>query len=138
MTVSEQIIQVLDNLCAKMGIVIDWTSENVIPYVTALCEKLVVYEIAMSVAQIIISLLVIIGILITIKKLYPTIKTGVQKDCQSYTLGWILTALFGAFVAGAFLFFSVCNIEAEVFDIIKCLTFPEMYVFEYVSSLMPK
>ena len=30
MTVSEQIIQVLDALCEKFGLVIDWTSENAI------------------------------------------------------------------------------------------------------------
>lgn len=50
MTVSDQIIQVLDNLCEKFGLAIDWTSENVIPYLTTLCTKLVSYEIWTSVA----------------------------------------------------------------------------------------
>lgn len=34
MTVSDQIINVLDALCEKFGLVIDWTSENVVPYLT--------------------------------------------------------------------------------------------------------
>ena len=31
MTVSEQIIQVIDALCEKFGIAIDWTTQNIIP-----------------------------------------------------------------------------------------------------------
>ena len=41
MTVSEQIIQVVDMLCEKFGMAIDWTGENVIPYIEVLCKKLV-------------------------------------------------------------------------------------------------
>ena len=39
MKVSEQIIQVLDALCAKLGMAIDWTADNVIPYIEKLCGK---------------------------------------------------------------------------------------------------
>lgn len=39
MTVSEQIISVLDALCEKFGIAINWTEENVIPYVEILCKN---------------------------------------------------------------------------------------------------
>ena len=49
MTVSEQIIQVIDALCEKFGIVVDWTNENVFPYLETLCEKLIAYEIATSI-----------------------------------------------------------------------------------------
>lgn len=33
MEVSKQIIEVLDNLCEKFGVVIDWNAKNVLPYV---------------------------------------------------------------------------------------------------------
>ena len=49
MTVSEQIIQVIDALCEKFGIVVDWTSESVIPYLEILCTKLIKYEICTSI-----------------------------------------------------------------------------------------
>ena len=32
MKVSNQIIEVLEYLCQKFGIVIDWTSESILPY----------------------------------------------------------------------------------------------------------
>ena len=39
MQVSDQIIQVLDALCEKFGIVINWSGENVIPYLQELIKK---------------------------------------------------------------------------------------------------
>ena len=33
--VSDQIIKVLDNLCDKFGLAIDWSSKNVQPYLRA-------------------------------------------------------------------------------------------------------
>lgn len=39
--ISDEIIKVLDDLCERFGIVIDWASENVVPQLTVLCEKLI-------------------------------------------------------------------------------------------------
>lgn len=44
MTVSEQIIQVLDNLGEKFGLAIDWSPENILPYANELMNKAVSYE----------------------------------------------------------------------------------------------
>ena len=48
MTVSNQIIAVLDAICEKFGIVIDWTASNIMPYLQDLCKRIVTYEIATS------------------------------------------------------------------------------------------
>ena len=48
MKVSEQIIEVLDYLCQKIGVVVDWTAENVMPALTTLTEKYISYELVMS------------------------------------------------------------------------------------------
>ena len=50
MSFSSQFIEVLDALCAKFGIVIDWTSQNVMPYLTDLATRLISYEIWTSMA----------------------------------------------------------------------------------------
>ena len=39
-TFSSQFIEIFDHLCQKFGIVIDWTAQNVVPYITALCGVL--------------------------------------------------------------------------------------------------
>lgn len=49
MNVSDQIIQVLDALCDKFGIAIDWTANNVIPQLEVLCKKFIRFEICTSI-----------------------------------------------------------------------------------------
>ena len=45
MQISDEIIKVLEYLCTKIGLTIDWTSSNVLPYVEQLCGKFVKWEI---------------------------------------------------------------------------------------------
>ena len=45
MTVSSEIIEVLDYLGEKFGIAIDWTSNNVLPYLQTLADKFIKWEI---------------------------------------------------------------------------------------------
>ena len=52
MSFSSQFIEVLDALCEKFGIAIDWTSQNVVPYVTELATRIIAYEIWTSAAWI--------------------------------------------------------------------------------------
>ena len=41
MEISEQVIKVLDAVCDKFGIAIDWTSNNVIPYIEQIGNKII-------------------------------------------------------------------------------------------------
>ena len=126
MTVSEQIIQVLNVLCAKFGLVIDWTSENVIPYVGTLFEKLVKYEIWTSVAWIIFAAVAAIPVVLAFIK---ACKSGVFED--DFFALFLVTIFFVGVSAGL-----VVVVMCQIHDIIKCLTFPEMFVFEYVQKLI--
>ena len=54
MEISEQVIKVLDAVCDKFGIAIDWTSNNVIPYIEHLGNKIIAYDICMSIMWLII------------------------------------------------------------------------------------
>lgn len=135
MTVSEQIIQVIDALCEKFGIAVDWTSQNIIPYIESLGRKLITYEICTSAALIALMLLMSTACIVGTKKLYPVFKKGI-KEQDYYEVGWSVSAVLaliatiGIYIAT----FTVCI--CQVGDIIKCITFPEMYIFEYVSNLI--
>lgn len=135
MTVSEQIIQVINVLCEKFGMVIDWTSENVIPYVVTLCGKLVAYEIWTSAAWIVFMLVLCLIAGIATKKLYPVFKKGIE-DQGYWEEGWTIGACFG--IAGLVIIgiATILVVGFEVHDIIKCVVFPEMYVFEYIQGLI--
>lgn len=114
---SSEIIKVLDDLCRRFGLVIDWTSENVIPYLQQLCEKFIDWEINTSLAWIIMA--------------------------GSVTaLMLILTIVAGFFDAWSgeqwFMFLCVLAIAiiitgVQVFDIIECKTFPEKTIYDYIK-----
>lgn len=135
MTVSEQIIQVIDALCEKFGIVINWTSENVIPYLEVLCGKLVTYEIGTSVAWMAIMILLSIGSIVATKKFAPTFKEGI-KNQGSWDMGWTVGAVFAIIGLVILNLATIIVVGTQIMDIIKCTTFPEMYIFEYISRLM--
>ena len=52
--VSSQIIDVINELCSKFGIAIDWSQKNVQPYLESLVIKAVNYELYTSIMWIVI------------------------------------------------------------------------------------
>lgn len=128
MTISDQIIQVLDALCKKFGMVIDWTSANVMPYLAELCTKLVTWEIWTSVAWMAIMAVACIAWIIILRVFRLAIKTALDEGDVLGPVVFIISGiLFGATIA--------C-VGTQIFDIIKCVTFPEMFVFEYIQKLI--
>lgn len=136
MTVSDQIIQVIDALCEKFGMAIDWTNDNVVPYITMLCEKLVAWEIWSSVALIIIMVVLSIISMVATKICYPTFKRGWIENSKNYDIGWQLASVFA--IIGLIIIYltALITIGVQIMDIIKCVTFPEMFVFEYIQGII--
>lgn len=57
--VSSQIIDVINELCSKFGIAIDWSQKNVQPYLESLVTKAVNYELYTSIMWIVIGAILI-------------------------------------------------------------------------------
>lgn len=128
MTVSEQIIQVLNALCEKFGVVIDWTSANAIPYISELCTKLVSYEIWTSVAWI--AIMAVLSIIwFILMRIY---RSPIRESWEEGDFLGIL-AVFGSLVVCVAV---IAVTGTQIFDIIKCVTFPEMHVFEYIQGII--
>ena len=123
MSVTEQTSQIIDVLFAKFGIVIDWTNESVVPYLTTLCGKLITYEIWTSVAWMFLNVTALIIYVSIIRKYKEPIKE------DNDLLGPL------AF-AGTVVIFVVAGgvIVTQIMDVIKCVTFPELYIIEYVQN----
>lgn len=136
MTVSEQIIEVLNALCEKFGIVIDWTAENVIPYIAELCVKLVSWEIWTSVAWI--AFMAVLSVIANVlaKRFYPTFKRGVEEGRLNGDFGWEIASFWAGVALLVIYVVTLIVIAVQVMDIIKCVTFPEMYVVEYIQKLI--
>lgn len=119
MTVSDQIIAVLNDLCAKFGVAIDWSTENVIPYATELCDRYIRYEIATSIAWAVIATIVPVVLLIIAHKHHDE---DVIIPCS--IIGWI-----GAVIA-------FITVSFQIFDIIECATIPEKTILEYIWTVL--
>ena len=115
---SDEIIKVLDDLSERAGIAIDWTSQNVLPYLQELCDKYISYEIWTSAVYIFICLTSAILMLYGISKLHD-----ILNDVDD---GFLL-------VFGIVLIVSLVVMVVQIFDIVTALTFPEKLIYEYIS-----
>ena len=123
MSFSSQFIEVLDALCDKIGIAIDWTSQNVVPYVTDLAARIITYEIWTSAAWIVIAVIVFLIA-------WKMTKNMCKADRLDYewVLGWVVRILIGV---SCFII-----IVFQVFDIIEALALPEKTLYDFVMGLM--
>lgn len=120
MSVSTQIIQVLDELCRRFGIVIDWANESILPYIEELAKKFITYEIKTSWFWIVITIAtavvaVLMGILFW--------KTS--DDITPFVMILILAVFVLTLVVGA-----------QVYDIITCEVLPEKILLREIKELI--
>lgn len=116
---ADEIIKVLDDLSRRFGIAVDWSSQNMMPYLQTLGNKLVHYEIGMAILWIVIGILCICSVKFWNKK-YKQAK----EDCD-YDLECL-------FELCAVLFF-VCGVGFIIWKvptIITGITFPEKLIVE--------
>lgn len=132
MTVSEQIIQVLDALCAKFGIVIDWTATNVMPQLEVLCGKFIRFEIWTSVFWMVFVTVLLAACWIVFGSTYK----GAEKCFydEEYLVTWVNGASGVAGTIAILVFVVVLGVQT--YEIIEAVTFPEKTLFDYVSGLM--
>lgn len=130
----EQIINVIDALCEKFGIVIDWTQGNVLPYLQELCTKYIRYEIATSIVWCVLLVFVTTSFYIAANKFHKKVMTLEYQYCESdpivlYAIvAWICTVILAII--------SIPVIIMQTLDIITCLAFPEKMIIEFANSLL--
>ena len=124
---SESIVMVVDKLCEEFGIVVDWTSENVVPYVFDLMNRVVGYEIATSVAAIVFTLvaMVVAGVLyVHYNKLY---KTACTHEGLSFVFGILFVVCTAVFIITLIL---------QTDTIIRCVFIPEKVFIEMLDNYL--
>lgn len=124
MTFSEQTISILDYLCQKFGIVIDWTSDTVWPMVEMLAGKYIKWEIASSILWIVIFMMGAIACLLGIKAIKNHLSGSYIDEM------WITFCVFLGL--GALGFFA--GVATQAFDITRCFVFPELELFEFLKD----
>ena len=123
MTVSSEIIEVLDYLGEKFGIAIDWTSNNVLPYLQALVDKFIQWEISTSIVWIAIAAFIIVMTITLIN-----LKGFREINEETYGMLWVPAGLL---ILGFFVVICV-----QIFDIIECNIFPEKVLYDFIKTML--
>lgn len=114
---SSEVIKILDDLCARFGIAIDWTSENVIPQLEKISENLVRYERATSIMWLAFGVILIaFGVALVI--------ADIHFDCEG----------FFCIIGGLVITIGLIVAISQITDIIACNTFPEKVLMDYLTN----
>lgn len=119
MSFSSEAITLIDAIASKLGIAINWSSENILPVLQDLASKYIKWEISTSIAWIVFCLMIEI---ILISFIYADLKKWRTE---------VITVFFGLGTIAP----SVAII-VQVFDIIKCCTFPELQIIQFLQQFI--
>ena len=130
---SDEIIKILDDLGQKFGIAIDWSSENVMPYLKDLMSRFINYEMITSVVWTAVFIICCTLMFIAIKKLIQYQKSH-NKTCSHYEeIIWpTITSVIFVFL----IVFCLIGISCQINDLILCNTIPERLIINYINTLM--
>lgn len=117
MTINEQTLQ---ELVKQFGLALDWSNENIIPYLQDLAQRVITYEFRSSIFWIVIG---VISILIGIIAVVLCIRSGVDE-----IIGYV------AIIAICLWFVGIVIIGAQINDIILCGTLPEKILLRYIQT----
>jgi hypothetical protein len=141
---AEEIIKVINELCNKFGVAIDWTSQNVMPYLQELMGRIVKYKIIGTSIGLGIGILMILFAIIFSIVLIQSYRysRNLDKDTvffESYGTGAVPDPNMVGAVAIAIsiicLIFGGIITALSIDEIIKWVFVPELGLYEYITSL---
>lgn len=146
---STEIIKVLDDLAARFGVAIDWTAENIMPYLKDVISRITIYKIvSLSIAIGVSMLWLAIITPILVKCIKNDHKTCIQK--KENTVFWHYetyhgmpkpelgyAGCFAATVIGVVGFVAFFVAIGCTSTLLKWIIVPELPLIEEVMSLLP-
>lgn len=130
---SEEIIKVLDELGKRFGIVIDWSNQNIIPYLQELLKRFICYQNITACVWIIISIVMTICGVAMFKFLNKWRKSD---DYNSdYSCDDELLAILGYMFSIFIIVIGIGLIIGNILGIAKNICMPEMVVYEYIKNI---
>lgn len=140
---SNEIIKVLEYLGEKFGVAIDWTQQNVLPYVQDLAGRFVKYHTIKEIVLIVVfALMGIIGVVLSRTLISSYVKTNKTKEnsilMEYYSYGTNPTLLGGILIIVAVicLLCGFIGVPVCVSELIKWKIIPELQIVEEISYLM--
>lgn len=144
MTVSQQIIEVLNALSEKVGVAIDWTAENILPQLKVVCEHFIHYKlITTGIGVGIATLSIIVSIIATLyilSQYNSFIRTGQQNlffkidnlnicRVRDTTICIFAIASISLAIGIGYLFYGIPIL-------IQCAVCPELVILDYLKDML--
>lgn len=135
---SAQIIEVLNDICEKFGIAVDWTSKNIQPYLKELMTKCINYKLATDIVWLVVGIILLIiggGLLrfaFNNNRKYHEIK-DYYKQMHS-NLDDVAGIQF--IIAMIAICISIILILYFTINLIACFTLPEKIILDMVRSYL--
>ena len=128
---SEEIIKILDELGKRLGIAIDWSNQNIVPYLQELIGRFISFKNVQAIIWIVISL---IAIGLSIFGLVKLIKWKKSENYDSDTFSddpliFLFSVVGVSTVIFAFTITIICNMQG----IFQNILLPELTVLEYLQ-----
>lgn len=135
---SAQIIEVLNDICEKFGVAVDWTSKNIQPYLKELMTKCINYKLATDIVWLVVGIILLIigGVLLRFafnnNRKYHEITDYYERmhSCLDDVAG--IQFIFGGICLGV----AVILILYFTINLLACLTFPEKIILDMVRSYL--
>lgn len=124
---SDEIIKILNAVCDKIGIAVDWSNQNIVPYAKDLLHRcnsyLLVHDIFWVALWLIIRVLAIVCLTKSIKEL---------NNYNDYDIcDWEIVALISCIIIGI----SLIGLVYKAQDLIQSIFLPEMRLFKFYKSI---
>ena len=126
---NNQLVELLKELANQMGIAVDWTSQNIRPYIIDIMGRLARYEIFTSVIWILFFVIVILVALKLLKMSYKNLKDEENWTWDEEWFGYSAIVLGGVILFASFCIIILCH------DIGEAIYTPELLLIEKLKSL---
>lgn len=127
MSVSKQIIEVLNDLCNKFGLAIDWSNKNVMPYLKELMGRFIAWEISTSIIWIVLGVIMSIIGIILVRDIWK------QQDDYDY-FGDLDEGITWFFIGSLILIIiGILVTVIQCFDICQAIYLPEKTIYDFIQ-----
>ena len=133
---SDEVIKVLDAIAEKIGVAIDWTSDNVMPIVTELLGRYRSYSILSDSIWLVVCIAAIISMFLICKQIISD--KNIKKQTiwvdkyGEYSLLSVLVLTFGGMIAIGGIIGLICVSD----ELLRWIIIPEFKYIELLKGLM--
>ena len=119
---ADSIISIINSLCEKLGIVFDWSKENVLPQLQRLAESFIKYRISFHWLFIVVPFLIVV--ILTILSIIGT-KRRWDSDLRSFLSIFLGISIVVFIIVGSI----------QIVGLFRCYNFPELEIITYLKNL---